>query len=710
MLKSILKFLFTKLYKVKVTGLENYHKAGQRVLIISNHISFLDAALIATFLPGKQIFAINTQIAQKWWIKPFLKIADTYALDPTKPMATKSLIEKIKEDKKCVIFPEGRITVTGSMMKIYDGTGMIADKSQAMVLPIRIDGAQYSPFSRMKGKVKIRLFPKITMDILPPLKFDTPKEIVGRQRRKVNGDRLYDIMSEMFFTTTNCNKTLFTSLLDARQIHGGGHKIITDIERRELNYDQLITGALALSEKIAAKTKHGQKVGLMLPNMVGSIVTFFAMQAFGRVPAMLNFSTGSSNLLSACHTAQIKIVYTSKNFIEKAKLENLIEKISENNIEIIYLEDVKAQIGFFDKIKNAFKAKLISFFACKINQAKPEDDAVVLFTSGSEGVPKGVVLSHHNLQSNRAQLASRIDFSSQDVVFNVLPIFHSFGLTGGTLLPILAGIKTFFYPSPLHYRIVPELIYDVGATIMFGTNTFLANYARFAHPYDFYCLRYVFAGAEKLDDATKKIWSEKYGVRILEGYGATETAPALTSNTAMHNKSGSVGRLMPGLQHRLETVEGIADGKKLLVKGPNVMKGYLLHDAPGQIAPPQDGWYDTGDIVSIDDEGFVHIKGRAKRFAKIGGEMVSLGAVENYLADLWPKDTHAVIAVPDARKGEKLILFTTKKNGEKSEISAYAKKHGISELSVPKDIRNIDKLPILGTGKVDYVAIKELTN
>ncbi len=278
-----------------------------------------------------------------------------------------------------------------------------------------------------------------------------------------------------------------------------------------------------------------------------------------------------------------------------------------------------------------------------------------------KGVPKGVVLSHKNLQANRFQLASRVDFSSQDVVFNVLPIFHSFGLTGGTLLPILSGIKTFFYPSPLHYRIVPELIYDIGATIMFGTNTFLMNYAKFAHAYDFYSLRYVFAGAEKLDEETRKIWSEKFGVRIFEGYGATETAPALSTNTPMHNKSGTVGRLMPAIEYKLQEIEGIKDGKKLLVKGPNIMIGYLLSDNPGKIVKLKDGWYDTGDIVDIDDSGYIKIKGRAKRFAKIGGEMISLTAVENYLITLWPKSNHAIISIKDPKKGEQLILFTNEK-------------------------------------------------
>jgi acyl-[acyl-carrier-protein]-phospholipid O-acyltransferase/long-chain-fatty-acid--[acyl-carrier-protein] ligase len=708
MFKNLLKKLLTKLYKIEVKGLENYQKAGKRVLIIANHLSFLDALLIAIFLPEKPLFAINSFIAKKWWMKPFLSLADTFALDPTNPMAVKSLIGEIKKDKKCVIFPEGRITVTGSLMKIYEGPGMIADKTDAMILPIRLDGAQFSPFSRLKGRVKIHLFPKITITILKPIKFEVKKEITGRNRRAANADKLYEIMTDMLFESSNYKKTLFESLLNAREIHGGNHPIIVDVERKPVTYNQLIARCFILGKEISKNTEEGEYVGFMLPNMASSIVTFFALQAYGRVPAMLNFSTGGQNFIAALKIAKIKTTYTSKRFIDGAKLHHLTTLAEQEGIKILYLEDVREKITFIDKINGFIKSKFASRNFKKINHSNSGDAAVILFTSGSEGTPKGVVLSHENIQANRFQLASRVDFSSKDTVFNALPIFHSFGLTGGTLLPILSGIKTFFYPSPLHYRIVPELVYDTNATIMFGTNTFLANYARFAHAYDFYSLRYVFAGAEKLDEETRKIWSEKFGVRIFEGYGATETSPALSTNTPMHNKPGTVGRLMPGIKFKLEGITGITDGKKLLVSGPNIMLGYLLEQNPGIITPPIDCWYDTGDIVDIDDKGYISIKGRAKRFAKIAGEMVSLTATETYLSKLCPESAHAVVAIPDPKKGEQLVLVTTSKTLKRPEISAFFKENQISELGVPKEIIVVEKLPLLGTGKIDYVTVKTL--
>ena len=711
MLKSFLKLIITKLYKVKIEGVENFDKAGDRVLVVANHLSFLDALLLGLFLPEKMTFAVNTYIAQKWWIKPFLSMANCFALDPTNPLATKGLIEQVKQGNKVVIFPEGRITVTGSMMKIYEGPGMIADKSDAFILPIRLEGAQYSPFSRLKGKVRIRLFPEIIIKILEPRKLEISAEIKGRKRRHLAGVKLYDLMSEMMFESSKIDETFFQSLIHAKAIHGRKHEIIFDVERKPLTYNQLITKSFALGNEISKNTKSDEYVGILLPNMVNSIVTFFALQAYGRTPAMLNFSAGSKSLISACKTAKIKTIYTSRKFIEAGKLEEVVNDIRITGVKIICLEDLAPKITTIDKLIALTGSYFPQTYYNKICKNQNADDAgVVLFTSGSEGTPKGVVLSHQNIQANRQQLASRIDFGPSDIIFNSLPIFHSFGLTGATLLPILSGIKTFFYPSPLHYRIVPEIVYDINATIMFGTDTFLSGYARFAHPYDFYSVRYVFAGAEKLKEETRKTWSEKFGARIFEGYGATETAPALSSNTPMHNKPGTVGRILPSIKCKLEAVEGIENGGRLYVEGPNVMKGYLMADNPGELLPPEGGIYDTGDIVEFDEDGYISIKGRAKRFAKIAGEMVSLTAVEGYMSAIWAENDHAIIAIPDDKKGEQLIMITNHQNASKAEILNYVKENGISELSIPKKIINMEKIPLLGTGKVDYVTIKELVS
>lgn len=712
--KSVARAVLGWMYKVEVKGAENIDLAGDRVLIVANHTSFIDALLIAAYYPAQVTFAINTFIAKKWWVKPALKLVDTFPVDPTNPLAIKALAMLVKGGKTGMIFPEGRITVTGALMKIYEGPGLIADKSGARILPIRIDGAQYTPFSRLRGKVAIRNFPKITLTILPPRDFVLPEGVMGRKRRQLAAGQLYDTMSGMMFDASETDRTLVQSLIDAADIHGAKHIIAEDPMREPVGYGDFIMRTFVLGRLLEKHisvddTADVKAVGVLLPNMVGTAVSIFALQTIGKTPAMLNFSAGPAQVTSACATACVKTVITARRFVEMGKLDTTIAAMTAAGISFIYLEDLRATMGLSDKLYG-LAAK---FFPQVVYNLKPkssaDDAAVILFTSGSEGNPKGVVLSHRNIQSNRHQIAARIDFGPADVVFNCLPMFHSFGLTGGTLLPILSGIRAFYYPSPLHYRIVPELIYDTNATILFGTDTFLSGYARFAHPYDFHAIRYIFAGAEKLRDETRKVYAEKYGVRVFEGYGATETAPVISINTPMHNRAGTVGRLMPGMQHRLEPVEGLeADVGKLVIKGPNIMKGYLKSDAPGKLQPPEDGWYDTGDIVRMDEDGFIAIQGRMKRFAKIAGEMVSLTAVEIALQKLYPEKMHAVVSVKDEKKGEKLILFTTEQSATQEAVSAHFKASGLNELSIPKTINIVADIPLLGTGKTDYVTIKAM--
>ncbi|MFQ5470066.1 MAG: AMP-binding protein [Gammaproteobacteria bacterium] len=711
LIKTILQSLLRFLYKVEVKGIDNYKQAGDRVLVIANHASFLDAILLAVFLPEKLTFAVNTQISRAWWVKPVLSLVTFFPMDPTNPLSTKSLIKYMRDDKKAVIFPEGRITVTGSLMKTYQGPGLVADRSQSTLLPVRIDGAQYTPFSRLRGIVRLRWFPKITLHILPPRKIEIPQDVTGRERRNIAGKQLSDMMTEMIFNTSDFQQTLFDALLDARKTYGGSHIIAEDIQRKPINYDQLILRSFVLGQKLSEETSEGEYVGLLLPGTINTVIAFIGLQAFGRVPAMLNYSTGVQGLVSACETGKLKIVYTSRRFLSMAGLEDAATTLNEK-LKLVYLDDLVNQIGLIDKAKGFFRSIFSESSYCRNSKQSASDPAVILFTSGSEGVPKGVVLSHANLLANRAQLAARVDFSAQDIILNVLPLFHSFGLTAGTLLPLFSGIRVFFYPSPLHYRIVPEIAYDVNATILFGTNTFLSGYARHAHPYDFYSIRYVFAGAEKLKDDTRQIWAEKFGIRIFEGYGATETSPALTTNTPMNYKAGSVGRLLPGIEHRIQPVTGIDAGGRLYVRGPNVMLGYLLHDEPGIIKPTVselgEKWYDTGDIVEIDKEGFLTICGRVKRFAKVGGEMVSLSAVEMLTGLLWPEASHAVVSIADSQKGEQLVLVTTKENATRKTLLAHAKNNGVGEISIPRKIISINKLPLLGSGKIDYKAVQQI--
>ncbi|HEY1096725.1 MAG TPA: acyl-[ACP]--phospholipid O-acyltransferase [Alphaproteobacteria bacterium] len=709
LLRSIMRGILSLLYRVDIKGLEHYDAAGQRVLVVANHTSFLDAILVAAYLPHKVTFAVNTHIARKWWFKPAMGMVDILPIDPTNPLAAKAMIDRLKNNHRCMIFPEGRITVTGTLMKIYEGPGMIADKADAMILPIRIDGAQYTPFSRLKGKFHLHWFPKITLTVLPPHRFNLPDDVKGRKRRQLASAQLYDLMSDMMFESSPYRETLFTSLIKAQKIHGRNHIIAEDITRKPINYGQFMTRLFILGHALHKTLKQEKRAGLLLPTAITSAVTFFGLQAYGRQAAFLNVTGGAAQIKSACDTAQLKYVITAHRFIELARLQPVIETLSQAGITIIYLEDMAASIGTSSKLLGLLRSYYPAAAYKRLSKnPQPDDPCVVLFTSGSEGTPKAVLLSHTNIQANRYQLASRIDFGPHDRIFNCLPMFHAFGLTGATLLPLLSGIRTFYYPSPLHYRIIPELVYDTNSTILFGTDTFLSGYARFAHPYDFYSVRYVFAGAEKLKEETRKLYADKFGVRIFEGYGATETAPAITANTPMHHKINTVGRIMPGIDYKLETVPGIEEGQQLWVKGPNIMLGYYFAKEPGVLIPLPDDWYDTGDIVSMDEMGFITIKGRMKRFAKIGGEMVSLGAVEAALTELWPETHHAVVTVPDERKGEQIILLTDKQDADRDSIIRHFKDKKMPELSIPKSIMIVKELPLLGTGKIDYQTARKM--
>lgn len=709
MLRTIVRRLLARLYRVKIIGAEYFEAAGERVLIVANHTSFLDPVLLWAFLPESVTFAINTQIAQKFWVRQALRWVQVFPMDPTKPMSIKALTHFLRHDRKAVVFPEGRITVTGALMKMYDGAGLIADKAAARVLPIRVDGAQYTPFSRLRGIVRLRWFPSITLNILPPRTLELPPEVRGDERRKRLGIMLEDLMSEMMFATGNHRRTLFEALLDARKIHGGGRTVLEDMQRKPLTYSGLITRSLALGEKLVELTGEGEAVGLLLPNANGTVATLLGLQIHRRTPALLNYSAGAQSLSAACEGAAIRTVVTARRFVEMAKLEDDLAQLSQR-ARIVYLEDLGASMGFADRARAVLRAGRAYLWGSSAGDA--DAPAVILFTSGSEGVPKGVVLSHANLLSNREQLAAKVDFNAQDRILNALPLFHSFGLTAGTLLPLLSGMRCFLYPSPLHYRIIPEIAYDINATILFGTNTFLAGYARSAHPYDFYSMRYVFAGAEKLQAETRRLWSEKFGIRVLEGYGATETSPVLAVNTPMHYRANSVGRFLPGIRYQLEPVPGMNSGARLHVSGPNVMLGYLLPDNPGKLVPPLSvcgpGWYDTGDVVEVDEEGFVTIQGRVKRFAKVGGEMVSLAAVEELAVRRWPEARHAAIALPDVRKGEQIVLVSDYRRAERAELVQYARAEGFGEIHLPRLIHVVANIPQLPTGKIDYPSVVAL--
>jgi acyl-[acyl-carrier-protein]-phospholipid O-acyltransferase/long-chain-fatty-acid--[acyl-carrier-protein] ligase len=493
--------------------------------------------------------------------------------------------------------------------------------------------------------------------------------------------------------------------------------ILQDSTMQKISYRKLLIAANVLAAQWRRRLKDDAKgrVGVLLPNVNAMPVVLLSLWFAKNVPAVLNYTVGPAILLACVRVAELKQIITSKRFIENLHVD--LKPFQDAGIEILFLEDVRAGISAPQKIAAAL------FSQTPLSFPQAEAPAVILFTSGSEGDPKAVELTHRNVLANIRQMVSVIDLMESDRFFNALPLFHSFGLTIGLLLPLVRSTFVFLYLSPLHYRVVPSAFYNLDCTVLFGTNTFLSGYARKAHPYDFRSLRYLFAGAEKLQESTANIWMRKFGVRIIEGYGATECSPCVSANTPMRSKHGSAGQFLPDVQYKLEPVEGVTDPSnsesgthhqnagRLFVRGPNIMRGYLNPDANAKFQA-LGGWYDTGDIVNVDAEGYVHILGRLKRFAKVSGEMVSLTAVEDVLASAFPKYglkfAIAVVAKPDEGKGEKLIAATNEARLTMDDVRTAIRNRGLSNLAVPREIKVVHDIPRLGTGKINHRELEKI--
>ncbi|MEN3353794.1 MAG: acyl-[acyl-carrier-protein]-phospholipid O-acyltransferase [Betaproteobacteria bacterium] len=706
MIRTILRWLLRVLLRVRVEGDLSALRGGRR-LVVANHDSLLDGVLLGLFLPAVSTVVVTAEALRHPLVRVFRRTVRFVVLDPTRPLALKALIRRVQKGEIVAIFPQGRVSTTGTVMKVYDSAGVIAARSDAQIVPVHIRGTLHSRLARLGGAWPRRRFPRVVLTVQAPIKISALSHLAARERRRALADEMLRVMQRMMFSARR-RQTLFGAFTDAVALHGRSRTIIEDARQQPETYGALLKTTLALARLTSRVTAEGETVGVMLPNLSTTVALVFGLTAARRVAAMLNYSAGAEAIHAACIAAGIKTVITSRRFIQAARLEASVRAL--HGTHLVYLEDLRAQLKLGDKL---WIARALMRPASALPPQDPEAVAIVLFTSGSEARSKGVAISHDAMLANMAQMRAVIDFGPNDKYLNALPMYHTYGLTACTLMPLLTGTALFLYTTPLHYRLIPEFAYTRDCTYIFGTSTFLGHYGRQAHPYDFYRVRVVVSGGEKLNPEVAQLWLTKFGLRIMEGYGATECGPTLSLNTPLNYREGTVGRLLPCIESRVATVPGITHGGALHVRSPHLMTGYYFYEQPAVLHPPRSevgvGWYNTGDVVQIDEDGYLTILGRVKRFAKVAGEMVSLELVERIAYAASSEHKHAATVEQISGSGESTLLFTTDARLDRLMLVKAARQIGAQDLAVARRIVKVASLPLLGSGKTDYVTLNRMS-
>lgn len=701
-LQQALLYLPLKLlYRIDDARMRRVRKAEAPVVYVVCHQARLDPALMLSLLPDDTLHILDEASARSHWLEPWRELARTIAFNAEHVFVSRRLVRVLKGKGRLAVYLPDDVEPGTKAFRLYRAVARIALRADAKVVPVFVAGARHLPFSLTpRRKARRRLFPKLTVSALEPLTIsELMAHNVTQPARASNA--LFDRLAETRLEATGPTRTLFLATLQAAFTNGARRIAVEDAGGEALDYRRLLIRTRLVGLKLAAITAPGEAVGIMLPNGSDLVLTLLGLSSSGRVAAMLDYSASPGAVTEAVRTALVRTVISSRAFAEKANLGDVVDAAEKGGTRFLWIEDLQARMSLADRIAAA------SFWWWPVHAQDAEKPAAIMFTPGSEGKPKTVVLSAGNIMANAMQIAARISFGPDDKLLNVLPAYHAFGLTGGIALPLATGMRLFLYPSPLHYHIISEVADEIHPTILLGTDAVLAGYAQNAKPGAFSSLRFALVAAEPVRAETRREWRERFGMEIVEGYGLTEASPAVSVNTTTHGREGSAGRLLPAMKMRLASVEGIAEGGRLLIQGPNLMLGYMSAEAPGALQPLGEGWFDTGDIVSVDRDGFIIVLDRASRFAHIGSDIVSLGTVEALAQKLWPEERHAALAVAAVARGERIVLVTTSQDADCEEIRR-SERLGKSSPLLPDEIVKVARMPLLGSGKIDYSAVRHL--
>ncbi len=714
LLRLLLWISTNTLYRLDVQGRENVPARGG-ALLTPNHVSMADAVLLIASIDRPIRFLMFRGSYEHPLVKPFAKIMGVIPIasdqGPREMIHSLRLAtEALKNGETVCIFPEGQMTRIGQMLPFRRGMERIIKGVDVPIIPVNLDGVWGSIFSFAGGRFLWKFPRKIPYPVRVTFGKPLPPTASSQEVRRA----VQDLGAEAFARRKKRMHTLPESFIYSARRHPWRFAM-ADGQRPKLSWFSALTGALVLARRLE-KQWHGQEmVGILLPPSVPAALVNYAAMLMGKVPVNLNYTVSNDTLASCAQQCSLKTVITARVFLEKVKIQP--------PGETIFIEDVAKGAGFGERLAAALAAGLlparaVARFAGCHHPASLDDMATIIFSSGSTGDPKGVMLTHYNIASNVEQLQQVFMLHAEDRIMGILPFFHSFGFTGTLCLPAATGMGVVFHPHPLDSRAIGALVNKYRVTMLLATPTFLHAYTRRCTPEDFGSLRFVMAGAEKLPDRISQAFEDHFGIRPHEGYGCTECSPAVAVNTIdfraasfrqVGAKRGSIGHPLPGITVKIvdpDTLQpvGVDEPGLLLVRGPNIMRGYL--NKPEKTAEVlHDGWYNTGDVARMDEDGFIRITDRLSRFSKIGGEMVPHIKVEDILQELAgvSEQTFVVTAVPDEKKGERLIVLHTL---DESRLEACLAKLGKSDLPAlwrprKEQFLRIENLPYLGTGKLD---------